>query len=373
MVTAEPVPYSGSTLHGVVRLGRAMALVLALTSALAYLVTLVLGPYMFFTTSDGLAEAARHLHSFWLPLDIFMFATVGFPVGEISHGALFIGIWAIFVLCIIAAALSRGGFLKSVRDSLSQPITLAKTNFLYIMPLVASGLLTATVLIDNFQTTQGVQTGSLNYPPHTNPYNILLNLAYAPINEEFAYRITSIGIPVALYLLYSYRSDPHLASLGQMIRFFFLTLFSPELAKAKVGHKTVSANGFIHGISPVEWALIAVTSFFFGYAHILYGGGWQVGKVTTACLAGFVFAVMYVSYGAYADILLHWYFNYFFTVLDYASTAYGTAFTAFATVTEFVNLYGGGIVLIFFLIISARRLGIHLSSKAILLDVKRRS
>jgi hypothetical protein len=348
-------------LQGVVELGRFFALLLALLSAVTYVVTLVLGPVLFFTTSAGLSEAARHLHQ--LPVEIFMLVPLYFPLG-ISHGALFVGIWVIFVVCIAAAAVSKGGFLKSIRESLSKPISIAKTNFLYLMPLVGTGLFCATILISEFQTTQGIQTGSLNFPAQTNPYNILLNLAYAPIDEEFAFRITTIGIPLALFLLVTYRSDPRLVGFKKRVGFFLLTLFSPELAKSRLGYKTVAANGFIRGISPLEWALILVSSAVFGLAHYISGGGWEIGKVSTACLAGLVFAVMYVSYGAYADILLHWFFNYYFTVLDMASTAYGSAFSGFANLVEVGNLFAGAIVLVFFLLISALRLGDYLTLRA---------
>jgi hypothetical protein len=348
-------------LQGVVELGRFFALLLALLSAVTYVLTLVLGPVLFFTTSDGLSEAARHLHQ--LPVEIFMLVPLYFPLG-ISHGALFIGIWIIFVVCIAAAALSKGGFLKSIQESLSKPISIAKTNFLYLMPLVGTGLFCATILISEFQTTQGIQTGSLNFPAQTNPYNILLNLAYAPIDEEFAFRITTIGIPLALFLLVTYRSDPRLVGFKKRVGLFLLTLFSPELAKSRLGYNTVAANGFIRGISPLEWALILVSSAVFGIAHYISGGGWEIGKVSTACLAGLVFAIMYVSYGAYADILLHWFFNYYFTVLDMASTAYGSAFSGFANFVELGNLFAGAIVLVFFLLISALRLGDYLTLRA---------
>jgi len=349
-------------LQDVVQVGRLLALLLAVFSVVTYLVTLILGPVLFFSTTEGLAEAARHLQQ--LPVEVFMFIPLPPIHLGIDHGELFVGIWIVFLGCIVAAAFSRGGFFKSIRESLSTSISVAKTNFLYLMPIVATGLLSATILISEFQTTQGVQTGSLNYPPQTNPYYILLNLAYAPLDEEFAFRITSIGIPIAIILLYSYRSDPRLAGITRQVGLFFLTLFSPELAKSRLGHKTVAANGVIRGISLPEWALIALTSVMFGFAHILYGGGWEIGKVSTAFLAGFVFAIMYVSYGAYADILLHWFFNYYFTVLDMGSTAYGAAFTGFVNITYLVNLVGGGIVVFFFLIVWAFKLAEFLSLRA---------
>jgi len=354
-------------LRELVSAARGAALVLAIFSVVTYVVSLAMGPVMFFTTPGGLTEAARNLHV--LPLDMFFFYPLYLPLG-LSHGALFAGICIIFALCIAAAALTNGGFIKSIRESLSRPISLAKTNFLFIMPLVASGLLYATILISDFQATQGVQTGSLNFPAQTSPYNILLNLAYAPIDEEFAFRITTIGLPLAIFLIISYRSDPHLSGFKKWMSFALLTLFSPELAKSRLGRKTVATDGIIHGISVLEWALIVVSSVVFGIAHYIAGSGWDIGKVSTAALAGFVFAIMYVSYGAYADVLLHWYFDYFFTVLDMASTAYGSAFNAFASLTEAVNVIAGPIVLVVFLLISALKLGNYLSSRALGLSSK---
>ena len=349
------------SLQHVVAIGRVLALILAIFSAITYMITLVLGPVLFFSTSDGLKESAHIVHQ--LPLDIFMLYTVYLP-GGMSHGMLFAAIWVIFVVCIVAASISDGGFLKSVREALSKPISVAKTNFLYLMPLVATGLLYTTILISEFQTTQGIQTGNLNFPAQTSPYLILLNLAYAPINEEFAFRITTIGIPLAVFLLIIYRSDAQLAGVKKRVGLFLLVLFSPELGKSKLGYKTVAANGLIRGISPLEWALILVSSLVFGLAHYIGGGGWEIGKVSTAALAGFVFALMYVSYGAYADILLHWFFNYYFTILDMAGTAYGGAFTGFANFVEISNLFAGPVVLVFFLLISALRISDYLTLRA---------
>ena len=349
------------SLQLVVTVGRAFALILAVFSAITYLITLVLGPVLYFSTADGLKDAVHVVHQ--LPLDIFMLYTVYLP-GGMSHATLFAAIWFIFVVCIVAAGLSRGGFLSSIEEALSKPISVAKTNFLYIMPLVATGLFCATILITDFQTTQGIQTGSLNFPAQTSPYLILLNLAYAPIDEEFAFRITTIGIPLAVFLLIIYRSDARLTGLKKRAGLFLLTLFSPELAKSKLGYKTVAANGLIRGISPLEWALILVSSVMFGLAHYISGGGWEIGKVSTAALAGFVFAIMYVSYGAYADILLHWFFNYYFTILDMASTAYGGVFTGFANFVELSNLFAGPVVLVIFLLVSALRISDYLTSRA---------
>jgi hypothetical protein len=39
------------------------------------------------------------------------------------------------------------------------------------------------------------------------------------------------------------------------------------------------------------------------------GGGWEIGKATSATLAGLVMGVSYIVYGAQASIIIHWFFN----------------------------------------------------------------
>jgi hypothetical protein len=280
-------------------------------------------------------------------------------------GNLFGIIWLIFVLCFLAAWCSRGGFLKHLRNILREPILSGKTNFLFAMPLIGTSLLYASLLIQQFQAAQGVQTGNLTFPPQTSPYIILINLAYAPINEELAFRITSIGVPVAIFLLYLYRKDQKVAGVTNRLKFILITMASPEHAKSMLGYKNVTERGYLRGISAVEWILILITSTAFGLAHYLLGGGWEIGKVSTAIMAGLVFGVMFVTYGAYAAILLHWYFDYFFTIVSLAESTYGGFFHVFSHATDVINLIGGQTVLVVLLIVWALRAGSYLSKRAI--------
>jgi hypothetical protein len=337
---------------------KAVALVIIVFSAISYLISLALGPVLFYSTSDGMAASAQRIHGLYI--ELFMVIPVPVPIAT-SMGALFAVILAFFIVCMILAWWDRDGFLNSVRGGLSKSISLAKSNFLFIMPLVASALVAATVIISSFQESQGVQTGSINFPT-TNPYVILTELSFAPLDEEFAFRITSIGLIVGLVLLVLYRQDPRIKGLKNKGKLVLLAMFSPELAKAKLGYRNIRANGFPRGISPVEWILIILTSLGFGLAHYLSGSGWDVGKVSTAFLAGLVFAIMYVSYGAYADILLHWYFNYYFDVLSYAGAAYGGVFNVLNDLANYVAILGGGIILVVFLVYSAYRIGNYLAA-----------
>lgn len=349
--------------HALSNLGKGLALILVVLSTISYLVSLALGPILFFSTSDGLTVAARQIHQ--LPIDVFTVIEIPIPLFGVSLGALFAAIWGAFVLCFILASISRGGFVKSVRDALTKPFAMAKTNFLFIMPMLATGLLYATVIIEQFQTTQGVQTGNLNFPPATSPYLILLNLAFAPLSEELGFRITSIGLPLGIVLaLIVFRSDPRLTGPVKKIKLVLLAMVSPEAAKLKLGYRSVSTDGLLHGITLLEWVLILVTAFAFGSAHLLLGGGWEIGKVTTAFLAGLVFGIAYVSYGAYASILLHWFFDYYFTVLDMGSSTYGSVMTIFSNLTEGMTLTAGLVVLVVFLIWTALRISNWLTFRA---------
>ncbi len=356
-----------NSVQAIKNVGKGLAIILVVFSTISYIISLAIGPVLFFSTSDGLTVAARQIHQ--VPIDFFMILTVPVPIG-VSLGVLFTTIWAAFVVCLVFAWVSRGGFVRSVRDAFTKSISVAKTNFLFVMPLVAAALLYATVLIQQFQTTQGVQTGSLNFPPQTSPYLILVELAFAPLREEFAFRITSIGIPLGVFLVFRYRSDPTLSGPMSRIKLLLLVILSPERAKLKLGYKNVSTNGLLHGITPLEWTLIVITGVSFGSAHYLLGGGWEIGKVTTATLAGLVFGIVYVAYGSYAPILMHWFFNYYFTVLDMAGSTYGGAFQALANLTEFANLGAGQVIVVVFLLYAALKISSSLTQKVAEISTK---
>lgn len=347
-------------------LGKLLALVLVLLSVVTYLASMVLSLVLFFSTSDGLNVAARHIHQ--VPIDFFMIMTLPIPIG-MDLGALFAVIWAVFMICFLFASLSRRGFIRSVIGLFSTPISMAKTNFLFFMPLLTSALFYATIIIQQFQSSQGVQTGSLSFPQNTPQYLIFLELAFAPIREEFGFRISTIGIPIAIFLVVRNWSDPKLPNVVSRIKLFVLAILSPEYAKMKLGYRNVTSNGLLRGISPLEWVLILITAVSFGSAHFLLGGGWEIGKVTTATLAGLVFGIVYVAYGAYANILMHWYFNYYFTILDMADTAYGGIFhTGFI---EAANLAAGLVIVVVFLLYAAVKFSDSLTQRVARLGLHR--
>lgn len=108
---------SNKRLQAVQNIGKALALILAVFSTLSYIISMTIGPILFFSTTDGLTVAARQIHQ--IPIDVFMVITIPVPVG-VNLGVLFAGIWAFFrpvsfLLGLVVVALLRlsGMFSRS--------------------------------------------------------------------------------------------------------------------------------------------------------------------------------------------------------------------------------------------------------------------
>lgn len=259
--------------------------------------------------------------------------------GEIHLGAFFILDWpsfiisnylvfcysfvAIFVLCLIASIRSENGVmwgLAQLRQG-SRPIGLP--NWLAVMPLLSSSLLVIVIVLTLLLNSVGVPSGGL--PTPTTQRDLAGEFAviiYAPIREEMAIRITVIGVIDGIIVLARVwwsrvakgkTSAPSETSSIPWIPAFLSTIYSPEKAKSMVGLRRVATAGW-RGIHWTEWILLIFTSVIFGLLHVLSGAGWENGKAVTAGLSGFALGLVYLSYGAYANILLHWFFNFYIYV-----------------------------------------------------------
>jgi membrane protease YdiL (CAAX protease family) len=168
----------------------------------------------------------------------------------------------------------------------------------------------------------GIQTGGLPAPQNpTSAANFFASVIYAPITEEFSLRILPIGFFVALRALVQVLDSPRITGENSIwsivkiaVKSVILGFFSPEKAKALVGLRRVATHGF-RGIQWWEWTLLFVTSIIFGLLHVLLGP-WDTGKAVTASLSGFGLGLAYIVYGAYADILVHWFFNFYTLVFS---------------------------------------------------------
>lgn len=275
---------------------------------------------------------------------------------EINVLATFLVLVGIFFLCFAAAAKSDGGLIAGLRQ-LWAPLTRKRVlpNWLVLMPIVSSALLVIVVIVTSVQDAAGIPTGSLPplcipvpVPNCWWPYQQLYTVAYAPPFEETMFRISTLGLLVTMRTLWSRpltkakdqssaAPNPH-----GVTRIIALGFLAPEKAKGEVGMPTFEGAGW-RAIHWTEWLVLIITSVGFGLAHVLSGAGWELGKVAPAALSGFALGLAYLLYGAYASILLHWFFNVYFEAFSLSSTLFGGGFIALEGMIGLLAFVAGAI------------------------------
>lgn len=232
-----------------------------------------------------------------------------------------------YAACFLAAFKAHGGFLRNLLAIAKGDQLPRIPNWLVVMPLASSALLIVVLLITFVQDWLGVPTGSL---PPVAPSILLYSLTYSPILEEWTFRLSPIGLVVALRILFA--KGPQSSSL--------LSFILPERAKAEAGLPRIYGNGW-KGIHWSEWLALVMTSIVFGLAHVLAGGGWEIGKITTATVSGLVLGASFLAYGGYAAVLLHWFFNFYFEIFALGSTLVGGILDIAATLVSLLTIAVG--------------------------------
>lgn len=285
-----------------------ITVIAVVVSVFSYVLSLIVGSLLLATTQlGGQLHVLIQTFPFWALM-------LGFPLQANSLLIASISI-VIFAVCFIRAATANGGFLSGLRALSSGVSPRTLPNWLTVMPLLASAILLIDLLLTFLQDAFGVQTGML---PTTNPAQLIPLLAFAPIAEEIGFRITVIGLVVGVLVAVKFGRNIAAGTgttIGHQLTIFFAAFLSPGYAKESVGLPSIRTSG-IKGISVAEWIFVILTSVIFGAYHVI-GGGWGPGKFLTAALSGFALAIVYLAYGAFADILLHWFFDLNLTVFYY--------------------------------------------------------
>lgn len=289
--------------------GNALLLLLFISATFivvaSYWFVLMIGYGFVFFTPEGVSVGMEPFPAYFL-----LFFVVGFYI-PVEASAVFSLLVILYVLCFTAAWKWRESFHSVLRKSFSLSFRSFFKNFLLVMPLISSMVLLAVMGIIYAQDLLGVQTGQPIWGAGTPKQQIFLELAYAPFAEELGFRLIPIGLFMILYVFMMGRT----IGVGGL-RLLVASVLYPEGAKRAAGLPNVSEHGILRGISKGEWIMIVSTSVLFGFAHLLSGIGWEVGKITSVSLQGFVFALTYIAYGFAAPILLHWFFNYYLFFFD---------------------------------------------------------
>lgn len=304
----------------------------------SYFVSMGLGLFLLYALPQGLSNASRQVAE--LTLSAFMIVNFSIPLG-VSVGFFFMMIWLLYVGAFTLAWFDRPTFPSSFRNFITR-FDMLRSNYLVFLPQLAPVVLLAVVFLQTLQESAGVQTGGISFE---SPILGFLAVSYAPLVEEFSYRITTIGLLDGLHLVWKRMRLPPTEGRNGAARVLVLTMWKPERAKRLLGFDTIQNTGVRRGISRFEWLLLVVTSGAFGAVHYLAGGGWEIGKISTAMLSGLAMGFVYLRYGAYAPILLHWFFNYYFGAFDLASQLNLAGASSIAVGVELLNM-GVGILLV---------------------------
>jgi len=302
----------------------------------SFFLSMVLGVLLFFHTPEGAALSRLNLQS--LVLNLFVVLELVVPL-RLNVGRFFLGLWSIYLACLIAALVGpKQRFDRALEAGFSSSVRGALTNSMLVIPLVASMLLVLVVALQSLQEAAGVPTGAIEV---SDPFRALLSLTYAPLVETTGFRLTPIGAFLVPYLLWRGRRKVAGSSWSARLRSGLEAFLYPEGAKDRLGLETVWGSGLRKGVTPAEWIVVTVTAFGFGLAHYTSGAGWDIGKISTAAIAGFCFGAAYLVYGAHAAILLHWFFDYYFIVYAIAAEIFSGQLFLLSLLIDLVTIVLG--------------------------------
>ena len=269
-----------------------------------YFLSMSLQPILMLFTQQGITISSRTVTA--LPIWFFS-KTAYLPLG-LNLGVVFLALWAAITASFVFAWKLKDSFHSVVKNGLVQPTKKLFSSCLFAMPVLNSMMLIAVLLIQSLQEAGGIPTGSPSIP--ANQFEALVDLSYASVIEEVIFRLVPIGAFLIVYVFWAGKNIAT-ASRTDLVKIFVVAPFFPDKAKQWAGAKTVKENGVFGGISINEWGMIAITAVIFGVAHFNPGVSWELGKITSSGMVGFVLAVIYIVYGIQASIIMHWFFNAF--------------------------------------------------------------
>ena len=195
----------------------------------SYLLAMLLGPALFFFTPAGLDFTKTSVQPPVFILFFFGF-TVPFKLNTVH---LYMFSWCVFALCFVVAWRWRKNFHEVVGKTSSRPLSKIFDNWLFVMPIIASALLVATVSIIGLQELFKVPTGAIPTPETgIEVFSLYLDLSYAPLIEEVGFRIIPIGAFLLVSLFFLKIAEKAVPmSFWQRFRLFVFSFLYPDGAK----------------------------------------------------------------------------------------------------------------------------------------------
>lgn len=220
-------------------------------------------------------------------LDFLLFDLMNLQFIQFNLGISFLFFWLIYLMTYVYCFFRPFSMITLFKETMiisKSKIVKIRSNYLLIPIYWFSGYFVISIIIDMVQQSFGVNIGS---PLTNNAIFSFFYLTAAPLNEEIFFRVILLGIP--LYLIFMHFSK----------KTFFSFLFHPY--------------NFINNIpnsKNVIYSIIFINSIFFGLSHYIFGGGYEIGKITQAAVGGIFLGWLYYRHGLPTSIIFHWLSNY---------------------------------------------------------------
>ena len=298
-----------------------IVILLALIILTAYAVDMVVGAdyALKITFSQSNFTETPFIH--YLPLYLFtipLYMPIPIPITLSQLALTFIVVYII----LLALAISRKeNILNTIRSGV-----LSDNDGLSFITYMSISLL-LIVIVQSLQERYGVSTGGLHAP---NEYIRYVSALIAPLLEEIGFRLTLIGVfSILIYLVIYFR---HMS-----IRGVIVSLWRPyDMCNEYIKSRRCMNSLYI---------LVILSGAAFGLAHYLSGGGWEIGKVSTATIAGITLGYLYVRHGFHSAVLGHAYYNVFLLSMYYIERASSGMWVILIELIYFLTMLQGVIAL----------------------------
>jgi hypothetical protein len=231
---------------------------------------------------------------------IFMSIPI-FYIYQPTFSEMFVILIIIYSICLLSTLLSgKNNIFDTVRKR-ENPFNNAYVSVIAL----TSAILLIIIAIDLLQKSVGIESGKLE---SENELLMYLSVSMAPIIEEIGFRFFILGI-FTLFLYLTLSGKLKISPIN-ILRILLNPKMAREILIEKYGRDILWKPVIL---------MVIVSGIMFGSIHYIYGGGWEIGKVTTASLAGILLGYLYIEYGLPAAILSHYTFNHFFMTYYFIS------------------------------------------------------
>lgn len=217
-------------------------------------------------------------------LDLFIGTELYQSPIDLSIGDVFAVLWTLYLVLFVIAILGpKHDFMKTLSPIISFGRYDSRLNYMIGITKWFSILILISAVINFVQEGFGIE---IVPPLDDNDLIQFFYVSFAPLIEEFVFRILLIGIP--LFGLYSHKSSA---------KYFLQCLWHPASLHIDDSKKAI--------------LLIVFVGILFGFSHIAFGDSWSEGKFAQATASGIILGWVYLRYGFIASLLIHWATNYF--------------------------------------------------------------